>query len=794
MPNNITVQNNFLGGFKTEFTGLNFPENACTSVDNCVFSLIGDVLRREGINFEDNFTTHQINRAEVAISTYKWANVGGDGQTQMLVMQVGGTLYFFDITTATAADPLSTQLLASTISLSNFQAGVTSPNAVECQFSDGNGYLFVYNTLCNPFYITYNPTGQVMTGAAITVQIRDFNGCAEPGVGVSTRPGTLTAEHEYNLTNQGWTIGTPWTGVSNTNFTLNAGNVTLNIVSQNNTSSVTNGDIIQLTGAIDVSGNIGGFTATGVVNSYITPFTSITIDITSFPSNQAGGTVLGANGVTLSLPNVGYINTWFTDIGNYPSNADVWWQYKNSSDVFDPATQIGTVTVANASAPMGHWILNAFDQNRSAVSTVTGITEIITGARPRTGTFYSGRVWYAGVDAAFQATGDAVYTTWTENIYFSQVVTTGTQGGPSVNFGQCFQVNDPTDEDLFDILPTDGGVLTIQGTGAIYKLFPVVNGILVFAANGIWFITGSQGIGFSATDYTVTKISNVQVVSGTSFINVLGWPVFWNEEGIYNVTPGKGIGGLTVENLALGTILSYYNNIPLISKQYARGDYNPISFVLQWAFRSTPETDVTSRYQYDTILSLNTANRAFYLYSLPTAASYTTGVTPYIHDIKYVAPPGGGSFDDPVFKYVTSSFTGTTYNFTFSEENDSTTYFDFFSFDNVGVNYTSTFTAGYQLHGNAARRWHPEYVYVFSRQNTATAYFINGIFDFGKQSTIQMCTNALTMTGPWSNGMIFRRHRIRGEGIAFQLQISSVPGVPFDIMGWAIYEDIHAGV
>src|SRR5215467_6246877 len=105
------VENHFIAGLKTEFTGLNFPENAATDTSNCVYTLIGDVLRREGINYEDNFRLNAINRANQAINTYRWRNVGGDGLTEILVLQVGESLYFFRTSTATTVTPISTQLL-----------------------------------------------------------------------------------------------------------------------------------------------------------------------------------------------------------------------------------------------------------------------------------------------------------------------------------------------------------------------------------------------------------------------------------------------------------------------------------------------------------------------------------------------------------------------------------------------------------------------------------------------------------------------------------------------------------
>ena len=45
-----SIENNFTAGLKTEFTGLNFPENAATDCDNVIFDMPGDVTRRLGIS------------------------------------------------------------------------------------------------------------------------------------------------------------------------------------------------------------------------------------------------------------------------------------------------------------------------------------------------------------------------------------------------------------------------------------------------------------------------------------------------------------------------------------------------------------------------------------------------------------------------------------------------------------------------------------------------------------------------------------------------------------------------
>src|SRR6266436_9275774 len=114
------VENNFTKGLITEATGLNFPENAATATDNCAYTIIGDVTRREGITTELNGISNAVDRTNKAISSYKWNNVSGDGSTQIVVEQIGATLYFYRSSSATVAAPLSQQILASTVDISSF--------------------------------------------------------------------------------------------------------------------------------------------------------------------------------------------------------------------------------------------------------------------------------------------------------------------------------------------------------------------------------------------------------------------------------------------------------------------------------------------------------------------------------------------------------------------------------------------------------------------------------------------------------------------------------------------------
>lgn len=777
------VENNFTKGLLTEFSGLNFPENAATDTDNCVYTLVGDVTRRQGIDYEANCVFNNIGSFG-AVNTYKWNNAGGDGLTQMVVTQSGGTLFFYVSTNATVTNGLSHTLLTSVL-ISGFAApGITFDQTIECQFSDGNGYLFVYHPNCDPFYCTF--ANNTVTATTITLQIRDFIGVKD-NLDPTVRPqAPLSQEHFYNLLNQGWVAGSPWNAHSGANILATTGVITWQVEA---------GLPIQIGNQVTIANNHDAFPGgtyqpslspimSGSVTGYNSTSGVVTIDVTTVSPIW--------NGVFYSDWNIyptstGFINTFFNVASVYPANSDVWWYFKDNTDTFNPAATIGNVTLNTANAPQGHFIMNVFTQQRTLLSTIQNLTDVITTARPRIGTWFQGRVWYAGVDAQQPATGDVSTYSWTESIYFSQTITDPSQ------FGKCYQTNDPTSETLFDLLPTDGGVIQIQGCGSIYKLFAMQNALLVFAANGVWYVTGSQGIGFSANDYTIVKLSSVRSISSSSFVDIQGLPMFWNEEGIYQVTTAKQgpsllgtplhVNPLEVEPLTVGTILTFYNSIPLQSKKFARGDYDPINYVVQWLYKSTNETSSADRYNFDKIMNLNTYNSAFYPYTIPANPLVVQG-------INYIAGPGGSQSPLPVFKYLTYTGQGT---YTFSEEN-SDTYTDFAS-SGTPINFDSYFVTGYKLHGQGQKRFQIPYIYVFSRADTATSYTIQGLWDYaisgvsGRWSVAQVINNYAP-----NFGMIFHRHKIRGRGIVLQIKVKSVDGQPFDIMGWSTFETVNTGI
>lgn len=769
-----TTENNFTKGLITEASGLNFPENAATFTTNCIYTITGDVLRRLGITNELNGNSTAINRSLMAMTTYVWNNPAGDSNSKLLVKQVGGTLYFYNISTSTDTTPLSTQILISTVSLTATSGG-TLDTTKECTYADGNGYLFVYHPSCDPSYVTYNLALKTFTITPITLQIRDFVGTND-GLQVNTRPTTLSSDHSYNLQNQGWTTSNPWSGFDTTprSNPMSLGSNTFNIGTG---LTISNGTDVQFN-CYFVDPTSGQVTGNGIGTGSVTGYSGGILTLNVFAYTNIAPAYIFITETSLTPISIGYVSTWFAAVGNYPSNADVWWYFKDSSDAFDPTTTVANVDLSTGQAPQGHYLLPAFNMNRSLASGISGLTTVSTMKRPTNGCWFQGRVFYTGVSDTFPATGDANSYSWSDNVYFSTTVQTAS------DFSSTYQTNDPTSENLFDELPTDGGVFPVVGSGTIHKLYSIANGLLIFANNGIWFCTGSQGIGFAANDFTLTKISSVKVLSHSSFVDVNGYPMFWNEEGIYQVTPAQG-GQLSVEPVTVSTILSYYSDIPLASKKYARGSYDSVNYIIEWCYRSTQESSVTDRYQFDTILAYNVYTKSFYVYNISGGSN-----TNYIHGVDYISYPYISTVTpDPSFKYHCSDFSGGVYNHSFAEEYD-TSYVDW----NVS-DFTSQFITGYKLHGKGLNKTQVPYVYTFSRTfQQYTAFYIQALWDYAVTSdSNKWSQRQFVEIYDVNSSMVRRQHKLRGQGAVLQFMITSVPGQPFDIMGWSVYETSTTG-
>lgn len=822
---NTVIENNFIGGLVTQATALNFPPNAAIAQSNCIFNERGIVSRRFGMDFENNYQTNTQNRTGMAQSSYYWKNASGDGLTNLVVQQNGGTLSFYN---TNSNQSLSAGLSANTVSLSSFQAsGATTDNLNqnECQYSTGLGYLFVVHPYCDPFYVQFVPSTGTFTSSIITFTTRDVFGIIEPGVLPDTRPTTLSANHEYNLINQGWDVpkintfatatqppSTPVLTAATTGGSLATGTVyvKLTFVNQAGETLTSTEANVAVTGP-NASVKITAPTVSGSATGY------------NVYASGATGTEVLQNGATpVSLTTNYTITSLTTGTASppasstavaYPSNADVWWNYNNASQVFSPSTTLPNIKPGSSPAPQGYIRLNPWNSARSSTClaqsgvslTLTGTVDQTSGAlRPTVTEFHAGRIWYAGVNASG----------YNGLIYFTRVVQDQT------DFGWCAATNDPTSQTLFTFVASDGGALSIPQAGAIFRLISLGPNLIVFGANGVWAVTGSRGIGFSADDYNIANISYIRSIAGTSYVVAEGNIYWWNGSDINILSQGDT--GYQVQSISYDKIKDFFIGIPLQSKKFARGAYNPRTHLIHWLYTSNAPSDPTSTYTYDTVLTHNLLSKAFYTWTIDTTqasinsvvviegAGSVVGSSPIVDNLSDIVTDSLGNplvtynFSSTqvqtVTKFLCSYVNGSSYNFTFAESIQ-TAYKDWV-YLSTGIDYTSTFTTGYLVKTQGERRFQSNYIFVFNdlaniAQEGLNSYTFQAMWDYGAVGNSGQWTQKQTITQTIvHNETNFnagrRRLKVRGSGISIQFKFTSVSGKPFYIIGWSTYDTSNA--
>lgn len=480
------------------------------------------------------------------------------------------------------------------------------------------------------------------------------------------------------------------------------------------------------------------------------------------------------------------ISTYFTQHGRYPGNNKQWWVAKNTTTGAFDASLLSKFFFGNNRAPRGHYVVEAFNIDRSAVSGVAGIPVEKTNNRPTSVAFFSGRVWYT-VDST---------------VYFSQILDDKRRAG------FCYMEADPTSEDINELLPNDGGVIPIPEMIKARHLVPVGGGVLVFASNGLWFISGTDA-GFSAVDMTVSKISPIGTDSPQSITHVQDnggdLVLWWSKVGIQALSQKTGMFG-TIGNqfdtsiLSQTTIQSFYNDIPKAQLPHVKAHYDPSTNTVQWLFNDgTAPTSMFNR-----ILNFDLTLKAFYPWTITNRfdpeGPWLSGVFPT------VASTGQRN---QYTKYVSVHGDGDTFYFGFSEENN-TNFADW----NTHA-YTSFVETGFELMNDAMRKKQATYVYCYFRR-TEEMYEASGDdFVLDKPSScyfqVKWDWADSQISNKWSSKqqayrltrvpmfseddltfdtgfpIVVTRNKVRGSGKSIQFRFENdAIGSNFDLLGWAV--------
>lgn len=725
-PSANKVYKTFVGGLITEASPLTYPENASIDEDNTVITRRGNRRRRLGIDYIDDHTLFEcgLDQAEArssAIQEFFWTNVANNNALKFLVLQVGASLYFYDVSDG-ARYP---ERKSFTVNLNNFRLSTAPISAAQIPVSmaAGRGSLFVTGEYFDPFYVDYSAITDTITAARITILIRDFVG-VDDGLAVGEEPTVLSKAHEYNLYNQGW----------------------INPSQDNTGTAVTSYD------------SFGGVRTRNQLSSYVGIYNSV--------------------------------------LSRFPSNAQVWWGGKDSNGAFS-ATELAKQFFGNTRAPRGHYVVEAFNIDRTAVSGLAGVPGKVSKTRPKSVGFFSGRVWW-GHD---------------NDVYFSQVLEDRRQAG------NCYQEADPTSEYLSDLIESDGGQIPIPEAVEIERLVPFGDGILVFAANGVWNIRGTDA-GFTARDYAVSKVSSIGLDSPQSVVEAGSSIFWWSKIGIQAIKQNEGMFGpvsnsFNTSNITETIIQSFYNDeVSPSSRLRVKGRYDPTNNTVQWLFKND---DAPGDYFYNRILNFDMTLEAFYPWTL--AKSEDAG--PFLCG-SYISQAINETRRNRLTRYIALiPNPGGTYCVAFCEFK-SFNFTDWDQFDPAA--YESYLITGYELLDDAMRNKELSHIHTYFNK-TETMFVDEGDGDYSvdRPSSCKFQVRwdwaDSAASGKWTreveayrhrrlppvntanlafdNGsaVVISKNRIRGHGRAIQFKFSSDKvGHDFDLLGWAAHYTGNANV
>lgn len=518
----------------------------------------------------------------------------------------------------------------------------------------------------------------------------------------------------------------------------------------------------------------------------------------------------------------GQIQNYFNVDHHYPGNNKQWWLGKNASGGFDP-NLLDDIAWGDNLAPRGYFVLNAFYKDRSAVSGIPNISVEVINQRPSSLAFYGGRVWYLCADT----------------VYYSQVL-----DSKNSNVGACYQAGDPTSENLFDLVATDGGQLPIHEMGIGLRLLPAAWGMLIFATQGVWYLSESPSSafvpkqGFTATDFGLLNISLVGSDSPYSAVSTQAGIYWFSKVGIQMIDPGNIAltGGASKSNISQNTIQTYFNtNFNNAILFNVNSIFDPAANVVQWLFQDSSITAGPSL--YNKILNFDLTLNAFYPFSVDVSTNcFITGVfsTPQVSSavIDQNVTSQGTNVTSQSLQVTSGTVTlevrTRTLKYTVLIPNagmtawsvgfatfTNTNYADWFSVDNIGRAYLSKILTGYELLQDAIRDKRAPWLFCYF-QKTETGY----VQVLNTQDWVRVNPSSCTMQAKWDwsdtatsnrwsapievyrlwrlpplqnttfdNGysVVWTRNRLQGNGKTLQLYFSnSTIGTTFDLLGWSI--------
>ena len=757
----------FIGGLFTEASPLSHPENTSKVEQNFKLNPDGSRERRLGLGL-DAMIADDLSECCV-VESYRWTDAGNANDRVMVAVQTGIEVHLYQEDN----ECQSTYTKELVINLSDYKVCDKDICNTPVDFASGNGYLFIAHGAIQPIYIKYTDEDdcysdtQGWSVVPVNLYERDFDGVSD-GISANENPSDLTPEHRYNLLNQGWTdeliqsyfsetetypsnneswyLGyytdssdgkEKWSAEEVQKSTYGTANTTRGHLIKNVFDSC---DVFETQSELTYDVNLLDCSAANVVFSA--------------PHGYEDGDTLTLVGSTIR--HLYYPGAGNTDI-SVEEFSDVDGTYTVGTDIFIQDTYTlnffydGVTDSPNYDNMDSECTLQAQPEIVNFDNEIPSIDCCVTCGRPEVTGVYAGRVWYGGIDSS----------TIGNRIYFSQVLRTDSE------IGRMYQKYDPTSRDFNELLDTDGGYIDIPEMGWVRGMKVLKDSLLIFADNGIWSISGGNYEYFAATSYSVSKLTEVGVVSKKSIEEIEDTWVYAANRGIYIISSENRVQNITEES-----IHTRYRKIPQANKKQIDIVYNPFDKTLHVLHGLNGE----DCWRYCTELIINHRIKAWYEYkfkhSFLTHALHTGNDSSDVYDFMYLAEIGDS-----------------TNNSYFMDNCD---YEDWSGTDLV-EDAPAYMKTGAELLGELSVDKEIHDMYVFMKAEPEAGCIFRGRWDWAcgdcssDYTTEQQVFNGpATCDGGYANAVARSDIKVRGHGRAFEIEFSSEPKKPVTLYGWNV--------
>lgn len=220
MPQKLsqTIRNSFNKGLLTEFSELNFPNEASVDELNCTLFKAGNRTKRKGIKLEDNDTPQSGPfGAGKLYHTFTWKNVGKDANVEFVGIQAGNIIRFFEkgsVPLTDGAVPVSfADSSVYTLTLATYQIpGGLGAGQTKVDVASVNGDLIIVSSQIDAIRLTRDLTTGAFTDTLINFRVRDYEWAGDPQF--EAAPYTVPSlsnpagvERQYDTKNAGWSDG-----------------------------------------------------------------------------------------------------------------------------------------------------------------------------------------------------------------------------------------------------------------------------------------------------------------------------------------------------------------------------------------------------------------------------------------------------------------------------------------------------------------------------------------------------------------------------------------------------------